>query len=161
MGVIPRNHVLVGGERAMTDMIIVDTLGIHHKVENGAGRNTRCGRLIVGSVGRSGDVDCMACIGGQSLLSLQDLRDGVEVMVWVQLFDSHGNFTGDSVPVTFTNGTNTRAFSFVGLVPGTTLIGHRYHDEDGKTVWVSRWEEPLVLKEGFDIVIDARQAKVG
>lgn len=139
---------------------IVDVLGIRHKLERGASRNTRCGRLVARDVERDGDVDCMACVGGPTLLSLLDLRDGVEVMAWVQLYDDQGSRASDSVQVTFTNGENVYAISFAGVAPGTTLVGHRYHDEDGRTIWINRWKSPLVAGEGLEIGVEAGRARI-
>lgn len=139
---------------------IVDTLGIRHRLERGAGRNARCGRLVQGIVADDGDVDCMACVGGPSLLSLLDLRDGVEVVAWVQPYDEHGRPAGDSVPVTFTRGENVHGFEFTGLVVGTTVIGHRYHDEDGVTIWINAWKSPLVVTEDIEIGAVAGAARV-
>jgi hypothetical protein len=139
---------------------IVDVLGIRHRLERGAERNTRCGRLVAGDVGHEEDVDCMACVGGPSLLSLRDLRVGVEVVAWVQLFDDQGNQAGDSAQVTFTNGENVHEISFTGLAPGTVLVGHRYHDEDGRTIWINKWASPLVVREDLEIGVEAGRAKI-
>lgn len=145
---------------APDDRTIVDALGIRHRLERGADRNARCGQLVQGRVERGGDVDCMACVGGPSLLSLLDLRNGVEIVAWVQLIDESGSWAGDSVPVTFANGENVHGFAFTGLMPGTKIVGHRYHDEDGRTIWINRWKSPLVVLEGYEIGVEAGQAKV-
>lgn len=134
---------------------IVDALGIRHKLERGASRNTRCGRAVAGDVDRGGDVDCMACVGGPSLLSLRDLRDGVEVVAWVQVFDRQGNQAGNSAQVTFTDGMHVHGVSIAGLAPGTVLVGHRYHDEDGRTIWINKWERPIAMRKDLEFRIEA------
>jgi hypothetical protein len=139
---------------------IVDALGIRHRSEPGASRDTRCGRLVGGDATPGGDVDCMACAGGPSLLSIEDLRDGVDVTVWIQLIDRDGKRASDSSEMTFVRGRNAREVRMRDLTAGATIVAYRYHAEDDRTVWIGQLREPIIVHHGDTLAIAAGEARV-
>ena len=139
--------------------VIVDAQGVLHRYERRARQNTRCG-LRIDAAWRDGEPDCMACVAGPSLLTLRDLRDGVFVEVWVQLFDENHQAVGDRALLTFVEGSNIDGAEFTGIPVGTVVRGHSYQTEDGFVVWVSTWRESFVAGDDMTVGIDPGKAQV-
>jgi len=151
-----------------TAHIVRDASGIIHRFEAAAWHNTRCGERVEnhtrgvpwipiggrdGAMLPDGIVDCMACLAGQSHLSVLDLRDGIEVQAWVRL-DSKNGPVGSAQPITFTRGENVNEVTFDDLPVGIPVYGYYYLSDDGRVLHCNgyRWPQGLTRRNENDTI---------
>lgn len=141
--------------------IVVDGRGVSHRLERGEAHDTRCGVIAPRPLRiEAGEPDCLACVGGQSRLVINDLFYGTDVVALVQLTSDQGVLVGEPMELTFTKGVNTSEGTFKEVPPGTTVAGYVWMNEDGRRLWVNSFAHPLIVREEITLVVEIGSARL-
>lgn len=138
------------------DKRLLDLDQVTHVHESGIHHNTFCGELHVHGKIVEDDavpVTCLACLGGPSHTTIEDLVDADDVVVLMVGLDANGRSVTSMVPVTFSQGRNATPVAWRGLPENAIVNSIAYCRRDHRVLHVTKIE-PIVVTSSHSLEID-------
>lgn len=139
------------------DKKLLDLNGVTHWLEKGVWHNTFCGQMLHYGTVLFGDdlvapVNCLACLGGPSHTTIEDLLHGDDVPILLAGLDREGRTVTAMVRVQFSNGTNLTPVKWTGIADGTEVVAVGYYRRDFHQLHVTKLNQPFTVRHPGDLV---------